>query len=125
MHCSAPPLRGVPHYILPGEHRAADQGGKLAFNLDLKAFPCHFGMYRNAMDQSPEIGDKWPPPRRAHAPLRDENERLRLEREILKKRCTFYRERRSEILPHRGPARDILGSLTPFGRCAASWFRFN
>jgi transposase-like protein len=42
--------------------------------------------------------------------LRRENERLRTEREILKKRCASSRNSRNEVPRHRRSARDIPGS---------------
>jgi hypothetical protein len=46
---SPPPLPRVPHNISGGT-LAADQGGKFAFHLDLKAFPWRFGMDGHAME---------------------------------------------------------------------------
>jgi len=54
-----PPLPRVPHNISGGT-LAADQGGKFALHLDLKAFPWRFGMDGHAMEQSAETGDEWP-----------------------------------------------------------------
>ena len=47
--CSGPPLPRVPHNISGGT-LAADQGGKFAVPLDLKAFPWRFGMDGHAME---------------------------------------------------------------------------
>ena len=45
-----------------------------------------------------------------NARLRRDNERLRMEREILKKRCASSRSHRNEIPHHRGAVRNLPGS---------------